>query len=214
MENYPSRATADGDPLALDHFFQYLFDEVLGRKDFGFHKNNDPDAGRVTAELVESAAKFRSTLVAGTTDPDVVGEEYYAVVENGLLAALYVGSWRDELADAVFIAPAYTYLMRNRPVEVQFWLDVGSNGWWERLDQPLTHPYVLSRNWQPGDIWTDDHENLHQRDRLRRLMLGLVRRCKRQVYLGISDLGEQGFEQRGPMLNVFQQVLRRYPDGN
>jgi hypothetical protein len=125
-----------------------------------------------------------------------------------------VGSWRDELADAVFIAPAYTYLMRNRPVEVQFWLDVGSNGWWERLDQPLTHPYVLSRNWQPGDTWTDDHENLHQRDRLRRLMLGLVRRCKRQVYLGISDLGEQGFEQRGPMLNVFQQVLRRYPDGN
>ena len=48
--------------------------------------------------------------------------------------------------------------MSNRPVEVQFWLDVGSRGWSERLYQPLTHPYVLSRGWQPGRPWTDADE--------------------------------------------------------
>ena len=35
--------------------------------------------------------------------------------------------------------------MSNRPVDYQFWLDVGGRGWFERLYQPLTHPYVLSR---------------------------------------------------------------------
>jgi hypothetical protein len=101
--------------------------------------------------------------------------------------------------------------MRNRAVEVQFWLDVGSPGWWERLDQPLTHPYVLSRNWTPGEVWTDSDEYESRQEMLYRLVVGLVRRCRRRVYLAISDLGEQGFEQRGPLLRIFQVILRRYP---
>jgi hypothetical protein len=35
-----------------------------------------------------------------------------------------------------------------------------------------------------------------------------VRRCRKQIYLGIADLGESGFEQRGILLRVLQQVLR------
>lgn len=199
-----------GEVAALDHVFRRLFDEVLARPGFGFH--DDPEAGRVTAELVESAQKFRQAL---STDarPDLneVGRRYLSIVEQGLLAALYVASWRDELADAVFMAPAYTFLLRNRAVDVQFWLDVGSLGWWERLDQPLTHPYVLSRAWPQGQMWADSDEYERQQDMLYRIMSGLVRRCRREVYLGISDLGEQGYEQRGPMLRIFQQILRRHP---
>jgi hypothetical protein len=44
---------------------------------------------------------------------------------------------------------------------------------------------------------------------LGRLMLGLVRRCRHRVYLGIADLGERGYEQRGPLLQAVQRVLRR-----
>ena len=43
-----------------------------------------------------------------------------------MLAALHVPSWRDEVRDAVFMAPAYTFLMRDRVADYQFWLDVGS----------------------------------------------------------------------------------------
>jgi len=35
-----------------------------------------------------------------------------------------------------------------------------------------------------------------------------MRRCRRSVYLGFSDLGEQGYEQKGPLLQAFQRVLR------
>ncbi len=193
----------------LDHFFSRLFGEVLSQPGYGFH--TDPEAGRAVAELVESARKFRRELFAESQSWDEIGKRYFGIVRQGLLAALYVASWRDELADAVFMAPAYTFLMRNRAADVQFWLDVGSTGWWERLDQPLTHPYVLSRSWTPGQVWTDADEFDHQQDMLYRIVSGLLRRCRRRVYLGISDLGEQGYEQRGPMLRLFQQILRRHP---
>ena len=49
-----------------------------------------------------------------------------------------------------------------------------------------------------------------QRDLLHRITVGLMRRCRKGVYLGISDLGEQGYEQRGPMMYLFQQILQRH----
>lgn len=201
---------ASHEPDPLDHVFSRLFGEVLSQPDYGLHA--DPEAGRIANELVESVRKFRQSLFADQPiDNGEVGLRYFRIVNQGLLAALYVASWRDEMADAVFMAPAYTFLMRSRSAAVQFWLDVGSTGWWERLDQPLTHPYVLSRSWPQGEIWSDADEFERQQDMLYRVMSGLIRRCSQQIYLGISDLGEQGYEQRGPMLRIFQQILRRHP---
>ena len=48
--------------------------------------------------------------------------------------------------------------MRNQSVAFQFWLDIGSLGWWERLYQPLTNPYVFRKNWVRGAIWTEQEE--------------------------------------------------------
>jgi hypothetical protein len=205
LETYVS-----GEVAPLDHFFSLLFGRVLSQPGFGFHTS--PEAGRIVAQLVESARRFRQTLYVGEEVPiSQIGRDYLTIVNEGLLAALHVPSWRDEARDAVFMAPAYTYLMRNRVSDYQFWLDVGSTGWWERLDQPITHPYVLSRGWPADQMWTDADEFAAQQDMLYRIALGLVRRCRKQIYLGISDLGEQGFEQRGPLLRVFQQILRRNP---
>jgi hypothetical protein len=44
---------------------------------------------------------------------------------------------------------------------------------------------------------------------LYRLVTGLIRRCRKQIYLGYSVLSEQGYEQRGPLLDVIQRTLRR-----
>ena len=107
------------------------------------------------------------------------------------------------------MAPAFTFLMRNRFVDYQFWLDLGSQSWWERLDQPLTHPYVLTRHYPKAQMWTDTDEIEAQEALLYRLVIGLIRRCRQGIYLGIADLGEQGYEQRGPLLYLFQQILGR-----
>lgn len=193
-----------------DHFFTRLFGGLLAQTGFGFFQ--DLEAGRVVAELAESARKFRQTLFPrGATDWHAVSREYFMLVQDGLLAALHLPSWRPEETEAVFLAPAYTFLMRNRRVDVQFWLDAGSALWWERLEQPLTHPYVLARRYPPDRVWTDEDEYSARYRALQRLLVGLARRCRQQVYVAIADLGEQGFEQRGPLLTVFQHIIQRYP---
>jgi hypothetical protein len=194
-------------PDEIDHFLSRLFGEVLSQAGFGF--SNSYDAGEVTANLIESIRKFR--WVAGGTLAEEgfpLGKEYLEMVQQGVIAAQYISGWKAQPEDAVLLAPAYTFLMSNRPVEVQFWLDVGSRGWAERLYQPLTHPYVLSRAWEMGRLWTDADEVQVARDSLCRLALGLLRRCRSKVYLGLSELGEQGYEQRGPLLLALQRVLR------
>jgi len=139
---------------------------------------------------------------------DDLGREYVQMVQDGVVAAQYVRSWQRQPQDAVLLAPAHTFLMSNRPVMHQFWLDVGGTGWWERLYQPLTHPYVLSRRWTVGAAWTDADEYAARQDALAALVVGLLRRCRVQVHLGLSELGETGSEQRGPLLQAVQRVLR------
>ena len=159
----------------------------------------------------ESASQRRAGSHAtqdDTTRAKSLGQEYVELVRDGVVAAQYVRSWQRQPTDAVLLAPAYTFLMTNQPVEHQFWLDVGSSGWWERLDQPLTQPYVLSRSWQAGAQWTDLDEYAARQEALYCLALGLIRRCRTQIHLGLSEMGEQGIEQRGPLLQGIQHVLR------
>lgn len=191
----------------LDQFFARLFGEVLSQPGYGFH--DDRDAARVASQLVESARKFRWTLEGGQSDGvDNVrfGREYVLLAESGAIGALFLPGWQTP-TEAVFLAPAYTFLLRNRAVDVQFWLDIGAASWWERLYQPLTHPYVLSMRWQPGAPWTDRDEFITRQDTLRRLLLGLIRRTRRQIFLGASDYSESGFEQSGPLLTIVNRLL-------
>jgi hypothetical protein len=131
-----------------------------------------------------------------------MGREYIAMLQDGVIAAQYVEAWQTGLTEAVLLAPAHTFLMMNQPATVQFWLDAGSGGWWERLFQPLTQPYVLSRSWERDRPWTDADDQAANQQTLARLVTGLLRRCRSRVFLGLSDLGESGFEQRGPLLKA------------
>ncbi len=200
------REQADIPPF--DHFLRKLFGEILSQPGFGFHRNLD--SAQVAANLIESVKKFRRAMAVADTDSLALGREYIEMLSEGVISAQYLGAWRSEAENAVLVAPAYTFLMQNRAVAVQFWLNPGSEGWVERLFQPLTHPYVLSRSWDNADghFWTDADEVLATRETLARLTTGLLRRCKSRLYLGLSELGESGFEQRGVLLKAFQRVLR------
>ncbi len=203
------------DPAPLDHFLRRLFGEILSQKGFGFHRNND--AARTAASLVDSIQKFRQVmepanfgeggsgngLLFGNLE---LGKEYIGMLQDGVIAAQYIETWKEGKSEAVLLAPAYTFLMMNQPATIQFWLDVGSGGWWERVFQPLTQPYVLSRSWERERIWGDANDLAANQQTLSNLVSGLLRRCRNRVYLGLSDLGESGFEQRGPLLKVIWKM--------
>ena len=192
--------------IAFDHYLSRLFGEILSQPGYGFHNNYE--TGLVTANLIESVRKFRWVTGKSLIDEgQPLGKEYLLMVQDGVIAAQYIRSWQDFRKEAVLIAPAYTYLLSNRPVDVQFWLDIGSRGWFERLNQPLTHPYVLSRSWSTDKLWTDKEEVGTSLEVLQRLTMGLIRRCRQKIYMTLSELGEQGYEQRGPLLQAVQRML-------
>lgn len=207
IEDYIKFTENTHTPLTLDHFFSRLFGEVLSQPGFGFH--DDFDAAEVAANLIDSARKFRQIIGDIPLDGKTIGQEYVEMVSQGIIADQYLRSWAVQSEEAVLLAPAYTFLMTNRPVSYQFWLNVGGYGWSERLYQPLTNPYVLTRNWQEGHKWTDDDEVDVSKEALFRLTMGLARRCRERIYLGFSELGEQGYEQRGELLGAVQRMLRR-----
>jgi hypothetical protein len=198
-----------GEALDLDVFLSRLFGEVLSQPGFHFHR--DFDAAGVTARLIESIQKFRRGTVVSSSSPVATGQEYMRMVEQGVVAAQYLQTWSEAPEDAVFLAPAYTFLMGNRPVDIQFWLDAGSMGWWERLYQPLTHPYVLSRRWQAAVHWTDAYEYEMNQANMGRLISGLLLRCRQKIYIYTSGYNEQGDNQRGPLLQAMQGIRRRLP---
>jgi hypothetical protein len=200
-------------PQPFDLFLRKLFGEVLSQPGYGFHRNMD--AVCIASSLIESIKKFRNTLdltgfdeMTNLTGPDL-GKEYIAMLEDGVIAAQYLESWRAENKESVLVAPAHTFLMMNRPVAVQFWLDPGSSGWVQRLSQPLTHPYVLSRHWESGRMWMDADEVNAETESLARLTGGLLSRCQEKLFLALADLSETGFEQRGTLLRAFQKVLQQ-----
>ncbi|MCA9907224.1 MAG: UvrD-helicase domain-containing protein [Anaerolineae bacterium] len=192
--------------LPLDASFSKLFGEVLSQPKFGFHKRFD--AANAAANLIDSAREFRQAV--GEIEPDVpAAPEYVRMVDAGVIANLYIRDWEADKQDAVLIAPAYTFLLYNQPIDYQFWLNIGSSGWGQRLNQPLTQPYVMSRQWTLGDKWTDKLAVEADQKTLARLVAGLIRRCRKGIYLGYSEYGEQGLEQRGPLLMAVQNMLRR-----
>jgi hypothetical protein len=197
-------------PGRLDYFLSRLFGELLSQPGFGFHR--DFDAGATANNLIESIQKFRQGLAPLSQleggDGRDLGLEYVDMVERGVVAAQYVSSWQIHPEAAVLLVPAYTFLMMNRPVTVQFWLDAGSAAWFERIYQPLTHPYVLRRDWPEGEPWLDEDEVRVKEKALQRLILGLTRRCGQRIYLAYSELNERGFEQQGPLLHGVQRLLR------
>ena len=199
----------EGGVEAIDIFFKRIFGELLSRRGFGFHGHID--AGNICMNLVDSARNFRWSLdfLSRYDEPTDLALDYVKMVDRGVIANYYRRSWGAQDDDSVLIAPAYTFLLPNRPVDYQFWLNIGSEGWSRRLYQPLTHPYILSRSWQDGARWTEDDEQLWNRGTLGRLLLALTRRCRKGVYLGYSELSESGYEQRGLLLETIQNLLRR-----
>ncbi len=196
----------------FDIFLRRLFGELLSLPGFGFFQQMD--TANITDQLIESVQNFRwNTADAGLTEKErPAGYEYVRLVEQGVLGAQYLPVWFQQAEDAVFIAPAYTFLVSNRPVAYQFWLDIGNNNWWRRLDQPITHAYVLSRQWPQEQKWTHAQEVQVNHESLSRLVHGLVRRCGSHLYLCYTEIDEQGNEQQGKLFEALADILIRYPE--
>jgi hypothetical protein len=228
-----SDSTLNPPPSPLDLFWQQLFTDVLSQPGFGL--SADLDGATVCDRLVRSARDFRTVFEQARLTPQSVptvevavlglspqprrsasldvGQAYADMLTQGLLAAQFVPApsppapLPEGEGSRVLLAPIYAYLTGDHRSRVQFWLDITSNGWHERIYQPLTHPYVLSRQWRRGQQWTDENELYANRDMLVRLTGGLAFRCDEKIVLASSQLNVAGSEESGVLARAVQRVL-------
>ncbi|NLV73325.1 MAG: hypothetical protein GXY52_01370 [Chloroflexi bacterium] len=200
--------SAAQEPQPLDQFLSTLFGDVLSLNGFGLYLRTD--LARSYGRLVESALKFRQALAPHQTGPaetSAVAAAYTAFVLGGLASAEYTSDRPEPSDNAVILAPAFAYLTRGLISRCQYWIDLRADGWWNRPNQPLTHPFVLSRNWEPGRIWYNADEDRVRHESLGRVLTGLAARCSDGVYLASSELAISGEEQTGMLERVLQVAL-------
>ena len=136
--------------------------------------------------------QFRETVASVDRQANVDADyEFLQLLSNGLIAARH-GQYDVGSDEAVSVSPIHTYLTQDRRADYQFWLDIGHAGWSERLVQPLTHPYILRRGYPSDRRWSDDDEQHAENIMFKNIILGLLRRCRKGVYLGYCDLNEMG----------------------
>ena len=198
----------------LDVFLARLYDELLSTPGFSFAK--DPDAARISHQLIRSAYRFREMLdevgfqEGGSGNPFMLqgesGKIYVELVQAGLIGGLHLPDDTPP-EHAVVLAPAYNFIMQGYRVEHQFWLDLNHSGWGQRMHQPLTHPYVLEPGWSASQAWADaDEERVSQR-KIWKLLVGLLRRTGRRVHVVVSEFGETGHDQKGPLVRALNSML-------
>jgi len=210
-------------PAPLDLFWQQLFSDVLSQPGFGLSAESLGafEAANAADKLIKAARTFRETIedVERTPLPveeagdepreNDIGRDFIQLLSEGILAAQYDPPLTQKDAqNAVLLAPIYAYLTNDLRSQYQFWLDINSLGWHERIYQPLTHPYVLSRQWKYDRSWTEMDEHAARDDMFRRVMLGLAYRCARGVFVASSQISLTGQEEAGPLAKAIQKALR------
>jgi len=191
----------------LDIFFRRLFGELLSKK--GFKLFEDLESAKIIHNLTQSLKSFRQFSIA-YLDLEIkqINLEYIRTIEDGLLPSSFFDQAAEEEEGSVRIEPAHSFLMQNRACDYQFWLDAGSLGWWERLNQPLTNPYLLRRKQLDSTNWTDADEFHSNQASMHRVIQGLIRRCRKKVFISAVNINEYGNEHRGPLLQAIQDLQK------
>lgn len=186
--------------LEMEDFFQIVFGELLAPL--------RPEEKDILAcrQVIQSITKFKQVLTKfGVTDEKKLGEDFIEMVLKGTLAAEVL--FRPPSCDRqILIATPYTFLFSPYVTKVKylFWIDVASDNWFQSSIKELTNPYILSRDWQEGENWTDEKNESVKKEQLISYIQSLLSKCTDGLYIANSYLNSRGWEQDGDLLDWLQ----------
>ncbi len=187
--------------LEIEHFFQTVFGELLAPL--------SPQEKDILAcrQIIASITKFKRVMQKYTNLDEIqLGKDFIDMVLNGTLAAevLFRPPSNDE---QVVLATPYTFLFSPyiKQVKYLFWLDVASENWLRSSTKELTNPFILSREWQESDEWTDEVDQNQRKEQLINYLQSLLSKCTDGLYLANSYLSSHGWEQEGQLLEWLEK---------
>ena len=191
-------------PLTLDFFIHRLFTDLLSQRQF--IPEPDVQAAAVCDWLVRLATRLRQAAGAMQLKSDLaVGRVFVNAIQNGLVTAHPPDLGDPPDPNGVYIGTIYSFLLSEKSVPVQVWLETGATGWWDIPRQPLSNAFVLAQGWDAEARWTLDDDARIRNEMLTRVIQGLCARCQRGVLLATSELDRRGVRQDGPLWRALQE---------
>ncbi len=190
-----------------DFFLHSLFNELLSRPPF-YDAVQTEKLAAVCDWLIQIASRFRlaGDRVISQSD-ESVGLALFRGIYGGLVTSNPPAITTPPDPDGIFISTIQTYLLEERPVEVQVWLETSATGWWDLPRQPLSNGFVLDPRWNINQTWTLEDDARIRNEQLSRIMTGLCSRCSQGVFLATSDLDRRGARQEGMLFQALKPWL-------
>lgn len=199
-----------GEYQPLDFFVHRLFTELLSQR--AFRPEPDVQGAAVSDWLVRTATRLRESAgPMGLSDARAIGRAFIQGINNGLVSANPPDLGEPPDPNGVLITTVYSFLLSEKKVPVQVWLETAATGWWDMPRQPLSNTFVLAQSWDPDDIWTMEDDVRIRNALLSRIVRGLTSRCELGIVLATSDLDRRGVRQDGPLWRALLPLLDLEP---
>ena len=196
----------NGETEAAAAFLYRLFNELLS--DPAFRAEADVAGAAICDWLVRTAERLQDAGPAiGLLGDAAVGKALITGINQGLVTANPPDLGDPPDPDGIMISTAYGFLLAERPVHVQVWLEVAATGWWDIPRQPLNNVFVQAASWPSQRLWTAEEEVRVRNQLLSQVIRGLTMRCTGGIVLANSDLDRRGQQQDGPLWRALQAML-------
>lgn len=203
-----SAAYQTGEELPVDLFARKLFGEVLARS---YGPTKTPSDIVADFSRLQHAARGFVELgpEVSTGGSPAIGARFLEMLSMRVTPAR-ADDDPSPAPGVVDLMPVHTFLTGDLTCDYQFWLDAGSQTWWEPPARPLANSRVLLPDWPADQPWDARAKSSTQSTALARVVLGLASRARH----GVTIVGcEEGGKTTGALWRAVTKVVEpKFPE--
>lgn len=200
IREYRERAN----PLPINEFLQKVFLEVLISKEV-------VEADILQAKnLIDSAQTFVDVVSRFKKNAGVINasKDFLTMIRGGIKSAESIFEIEEKLeGDVVLLSTPVAYLASSLKNKVVILTSISSNNWTPRSIKELTNAHVLTKTWNPQDVYTEELEEQNQKHYLAVLLRAILKRCREKLITFESHLSASGYENDGVLSEYFDEIL-------
>ncbi len=185
------------EPVPVYSFFQKAFMELMLGLDI-----NANDIRQVQ-RLVDGARSFSATMMIFDRNSD---KEFIEFLKTGIPVRGVATFNEDDSEDSILLATPTAFLANGYNPEIIVILSLASENWSPRSIKELSNFNVLSRSWNPAEVYTEEMEEEKGLKRLADTVCELLQHCRSQVITVESLLSANGFENQGLLADYFDEA--------
>jgi len=186
---------SNGIQLPINEFLCRGFIEVMSSRNL-----SDEDVNRVKILIDDAAAFEESYLAFGRNE-----------AKNFIQAVKYGFKYRNALFGVakpykdgcVILTTPFDFLAASINCKVIIISGIRSRNWTRRVVKELSNPYILTKTWIPGDVYSEDIEQNIQKRNLSSMMKSILRRCSEKLIIYDCELSANGYINDGLLGEYF-----------